>query len=545
MRAKIPQQSAIAELGKQALRETGLQSFLDAAVRLLAETLGVEFCKVLELTPDKKHLLLKAGVGWKEGYVGQATVGTQRESQAGYTLQQESPVVVEDLRDEERFTAPPLLVEHDVSSGLSVVIRGDRGYFGVLGAHSTKPRKFSKHDIDFFDYVGYLLGLIFQRDRNITERRQAGEALKRSERLRAVGELSAGISHNLNDLLTGILGPAQLLRSTTDDPEVVGRLDEILAAGWRARELVRRLGLSLRGPRQGGPLGVEVKEVISEAIQLVWPSWKDEAKRPRASIEIVTEFQDVGAIRGTRSDFQDVMVNLLSNSVDAMPEGGVITIAAEAIGELVQITVKDTGVGMDEDLRRRIFEPLFTTKAGIGNGLGLAMVHGTIAGWGGSIDVESAVGQGSTFTLRLPRGKSSETETEVALEEISSRRARILIVEDEDVVQQLLRHYLARKHDIEMVADGQEAVEKFVAGRYDLALIDLGLPRLPGDQVARQIKESDPHAIIVLMSGWRLEKTDPRFSAFDLRVEKPIDLKLLDVVIGQAVALHEGRTGLV
>ena len=173
------------------------------------------------------------------------------------------------------------------------------------------------------------------------------------------------------------------------------------------------------------------------------------------------------------------------------------------------------------------------------------MVHGTIAGWGGSIDVESAVGQGSTFTLRLPRGKSSETETEVALEEISSRRARILIVEDEDVVQQLLRHYLARKHDIEMVADGQEAVEKFVAGRYDLALIDLGLPRLPGDQVARQIKESDPHAITVLMSGWRLEKTDPRFSAFDLRVEKPIDLKLLDVVIGQAVALHEGRTGLV
>jgi PAS domain S-box-containing protein len=174
IRARVRQQAVAAELGQRALAGTDLSVLMDEAVVLIAQTLGVEYCKVLELLPDGNFLLLRAGVGWQEGLVGQATVGAGTDSQAGYTLLSSEPVMVEDLRTETRFSGPPLLHEHGVVSGMSVIIHGQDRPFGVLGMHTTARRTFSPDDIHFLQAVANVLAEAVKRQR-------AEEAVRRNE----------------------------------------------------------------------------------------------------------------------------------------------------------------------------------------------------------------------------------------------------------------------------------------------------------------------------------------------------------------------------
>jgi len=165
LRARTSQQAAVAELSQRALVGTDLATLMQEAADLVAQTLGVEYCKILELMPDGSRLLLRAGVGWKEGSVGQATVSAGTESQAGYTLLSDAPVIVADLRTETRFSGPPLLHDHGVVSGMSVIIQDRAKPFGVLGAHTTRRRRFTKDDINFLQAVANLLATVIERQR--------------------------------------------------------------------------------------------------------------------------------------------------------------------------------------------------------------------------------------------------------------------------------------------------------------------------------------------------------------------------------------------
>jgi PAS domain S-box-containing protein len=169
LKARVLQQEAVAELGKLALAHFDLQSLFDEAVRLLADRLSVEFAKVLELLPDGSELLLRSGVGWTGGLVGQATVGTGQNSQAGFTLMTQEAVIVEDLRTETRFSGPPLLTDHGVVSGMSTIIRGTDRPYGVLGIHTRTPRRFTGDDVYFLRSVANILAMAVDRQRTIAE----------------------------------------------------------------------------------------------------------------------------------------------------------------------------------------------------------------------------------------------------------------------------------------------------------------------------------------------------------------------------------------
>ncbi|MBI3668844.1 MAG: PAS domain S-box protein [Acidobacteria bacterium] len=174
LEVRARQQTAVAELGQHALRGTALTALMEDAVRIMAQTLRVEYCKILELLPDGSALLLRAGVGWQEGLVGQATVGTGMDSQAGYTLASNGPVIVEDLRTDTRFSGPALLHEHGVVSGMSVIIPGPERPFGVLGAHTRSKWTFTPQDTDFLQAVANVLA-------TASERKRAEDALLQSE----------------------------------------------------------------------------------------------------------------------------------------------------------------------------------------------------------------------------------------------------------------------------------------------------------------------------------------------------------------------------
>lgn len=178
LRARARQQAAVAELGQRALVGTDLSALIDEAVALVAQALEVEYCKVLQLLPDGQALLLRAGVGWKEGLVGHARVGAGTDSQAGYTLLSSEPVIVDDLHTETRFSGPALLHDHGVVSGMSVVIQGEDRPFGVLGAHTTKRRTFTEDDIHFLQAVAHLLAAAIAHKRAEEEIRKLNEDLE-------------------------------------------------------------------------------------------------------------------------------------------------------------------------------------------------------------------------------------------------------------------------------------------------------------------------------------------------------------------------------
>jgi PAS domain S-box-containing protein len=293
---------------------------------------------------------------------------------------------------------------------------------GTLALNSLEADAFSPNDIDVLQEMAQVLSEGFQRmedfrtleqrnrelEAEIIERERMEQELIHLERLRALGELSAAFCHNFNNILTGILGPAQMLKRSTEDPKVLQESEEIIAGSIRARDLVRRLNRAVRGEPGSSLYPVSVNEVLLRTLERARPRWKDQAEAQGIHIEVVTELEEVPAICGTQPELDDVFLNLLFNAVDAMPSGGTLTFRSQAAGDEVLLSITDTGIGMDEETKRKVFEPFFTTKMNVGTGLGLSTVHGTIQRWNGSIEVESLPGEGTTFFLRLPTWMEAE-----------------------------------------------------------------------------------------------------------------------------------------
>jgi PAS domain S-box-containing protein len=359
--------------------------------------------------------------------------------------------------------------------------------------------------------------------RDITALKQTESELLRLERFRALGEMSAGVSHNLNNILTGIMGPAELLTMKTADQEILSEAGLIFRSATRARDLVRRLDRSIKGSPEVA-VAVDVNAVIAEALEISRPRWKDEPESMGRHIDLCTDLKATAAVSGTVSELTDIVVNLVLNAVDALPNGGSIHVETEDARDRVILTVRDDGLGMDEETREKVFDPFFTTKSEVGTGLGLSTVRGSIRKWDGAIQLESAPGEGSVFRIELlvredaenaPPGSDSAVDTPV--------RVRVISVEDEDIVREVIQRMVSLNHDIEAFGSGRQALETFAAGRYDVALIDLGMPEIPGDTLAEEFKKIDPQIVTVLVSGWSLPDDDERLRYFDLQLRKPIE----------------------
>jgi len=377
----------------------------------------------------------------------------------------------------------------------------------------------------------------------ILERKRLEQELVRTQRLGALSEMAAGFCHNFNNILVSVLGGAQLLKRNTDNPQTLREVEEILTGGNRARDLVQQLSQSVRGEPESALYAVSLNEAVHQAVQTTRSHWKDQSEAQGITIEVATELEDLPSIGGTQSELNDILLNLLFNAVDAMPEGGTITFRTQSVEDQVQLTVTDTGKGMDEETRRKVFEPFFTTKMDIGKGLGLTTVYGIITRWRGSIDVESTPGQGTTFTLRFPMWMEPEVQEEEKIVEVRQGRiGKVLIVDDDEGICALLSRFLGEKHEVDTVADGRKALERFAPGKYDVVLIDMGMPGMSGDQLLKQIKDIDPQVATVLITGLDLPDTDTRVSSFDFQRTKPFgDLDEVEDVVARAIALHDER----
>jgi signal transduction histidine kinase len=347
----------------------------------------------------------------------------------------------------------------------------------------------------------------------------------KSERLGALGVMASGIAHDFNNSLATILGYSELL---LEHPGRTEYLKEILTAGQDARQIVRRLREFYKPDHSDEPLvAVNLNALVEHAVSLTMPRWSNQALATGTCISVRTDLTEIPLIRGNPAELRESLTNLIFNAVDALPEGGTIRIETKVEGETALLRISDNGVGMDESTTQRCLEPFFTTKGESGTGLGLSVVHGIIKRHGGTMEIATDPGMGTSFTLRFPAQALVQDfeapEPVPALE----RSLRILVVDDQPIICELMAELLRTDgHVVDAAGSGGSALVKLRQIHFDLCVADLAMPGMSGDQLADMIKELSPSTPVILLTGFGdlLEGTDKYTQNIDLVLSKPATL---------------------
>ena len=378
--------------------------------------------------------------------------------------------------------------------------------------------------------------------RDITEKKKVEEQLFQAEKLRAVGEMASGVAHDFNNALAAILGNTQLLLHTAHDEEFKETLKIIEKVAKDSGQTVRRLQDFTR-KRVGQELfKVDVNAIIKDSMEMTKPKWKDEPQGRGIRIEVVSNLEEIPSVSGNASELREVITNMIFNAIEAMPEGGKIEIRTFKKRRDVLIQISDTGIGIAEETKKKIFEPFFTTKPFSNTGLGLSMSYGIIKRFGGEIEVESKVGQGTTFTIILPIGGEEKEEAVSPQAMNKGRRALILVIDDDEFVLSVLSRTLAQaNHQVTLAESGEKGVQIFKEGKFDIVLTDLGLPGMSGWEVCRMIKETSPQTPVGMITGWGVEKNQSEMEEYglDFFVSKPFDFNQILNVVSETMASKE------
>ncbi|HJT26142.1 MAG TPA: response regulator [Pyrinomonadaceae bacterium] len=353
----------------------------------------------------------------------------------------------------------------------------------------------------------------------ITEQERIREQFSQMEKLSALGELASGVAHDFNNTLSGILGRAQLLQRT-DDPEKIRRgLEIIIKTAEDGAKTVKRIQDFARQRRDHNFELVSIDQILMDASEITRPRWKNCAEASNIHITLQLHIESNAMVMGDDSELREVLVNMVFNAIDAMPEGGKLSLTTRISGDSVIIKVVDTGVGMYPEVRSKIFDPFFTTKGKAGLGLGLAVSFGIIRRHGGNIEVESQYGKGTEFCITLPIAKMGQkrvkqieeveivatavTHTAPPLPSTERARTRLLVVDDEDFVRELLSEILEGEHcDVYVAGSGREALSMFRDMEFDAVFTDVGMPGMSGWELAREIKQINASIPIAVITGW-------------------------------------------
>jgi two-component system, cell cycle sensor histidine kinase and response regulator CckA len=403
------------------------------------------------------------------------------------------------IRDRDQFSSEYRLMARD---GRSVWVRDDAVF---LAADETQPDR--------------LQGVMF----DVTERRLLAEQLIQAQKVEAIGQLAGGIAHDFNNLLTAITGYAELLlHRLGDNHRYAKELSEILRAAERATRLTGKL-LAFSRRKQLDPRTLDLNALLIDL-----DNFLRRLIGERVQLELSLASGPI-LVRAEPTQLEQVVMNLVVNARDAMSEGGLVRIATSPrrveaagrgaaaglrAGDYVELSVTDTGTGMDAETKRRLFEPFFTTKpVGQGTGLGLAMAYGIAQQSGGTIQVESEPGKGSTFRVLIPLSgdqRESHSGPPGALS-LPGGRERILLVEDDPAVRDFAVSLLADLgYQVTAASDGIEAraiVEREGAERFQLLLSDVVMPRLGGAELAGELRAKHPDLAVLFVSGYARNDT--------------------------------------
>ncbi|HEY3836189.1 MAG TPA: ATP-binding protein, partial [Bryobacteraceae bacterium] len=388
--------------------------------------------------------------------------------------------------------------------------------------------------------------------------RQTQQTVMQQERLRALGQMASGIAHDINNAITPVaLYTESLLESEAGLSQRARKYLEITqrAIGDVAQTVARMREFYRRQEPQLVLAPVDLGRLVQQVLDLTRARWSDMPQQRGFTIHLRIELAPrLPAVAGVESEIREALTNLIFNALDAMPEGGTLTLrtrAAAASGDQVELEVADTGAGMDEDTRRRCLEPFFTTKGERGTGLGLAMVYGVVQRHNGHIDIESTPGAGTIVSLRFPQAPVTDGRVLSEGPGPIPARMRILVVDDDPLLIRSLRDTLESDgHVVTTANGGQEGIAAFQAAeksgdRFAAIVTDLGMPDVDGRKVASAVKGVSPTTPVILLTGWgqRLEVEGGAPPHVDRMLSKPPKLRDLRTALSELTSAGNGRKG--
>lgn len=509
----------LAQLGRMAVDMREVQALLAQAPTTVAQALQLDVARLFLLEPGRQRLRVAAAVGGgAQGQVG-AFVANLPATAPGFVLATAAPVTVGPHADETRFEVPA--DDRALACALSVPLLDRDGPMGVFTVASRQPMALGDDEVGFLQSVSNLLTTSLQRA-------QTEEALRHSQRLESVGQLTGGIAHDFNNLLTIIQGNLQVLEELP-----------LLQADPYAQDLV---GAATRASRRGAELTGKLlafsrRQVLQpEPVDLgaMLRSLADMLRRTldqRIAIE-VDAAADCPPVLADPGQLESALLNIAINARDAMPEGGTLCFGARAcpalplevrgglddpsapVGGFVAISVSDTGTGMPDEVKERAFEPFFTTKAaGRGTGLGLSTVYGFAKQSRGAVSIDSAPGRGTMLTLYIPRPwqHGSGPGEVVDSGRVVPAGLSVLLVEDDTEVRAVAQRFLEALHArVTAVINAEQALLALQGGQgFDLLLSDIALGAgMRGTELAALAQQRFPGMAVLLMSGFSADLID-------------------------------------
>jgi PAS domain S-box-containing protein len=375
--------------------------------------------------------------------------------------------------------------------------------------------------------------------------KEAQEKLVQSEKLRALGEMAGGVAHDFNNLLGAILGRAQLLLLSAKEQDTRKGLKVIEKAALDGAETVRRIQEFTRLRTDENFILLDINEILKESLEITKHKWKDEAQKKGILIQVETDLdKNLPLISGNPSELREVFVNMILNSFDAMSKGGTLSVSSRSNENYVLASVSDTGIGMSEEIQRKVFDPFFTTKGPKGNGLGMSLAYGIIVRHNGEISIESQEGKGTTFSVKLPIKKIVDKKGGKEEKAEEGCKENILIIDDEPAIRELLCDILqSRGYKAVAVDDSFKGVELFEKEKFDIVFTDLSMPEMSGWEVADRLKSLNPEVVIVMVTGWGTQVDSRKLKAHsvDLLMAKPFEVKKLFEILNDAQKIKKKR----
>jgi signal transduction histidine kinase/CheY-like chemotaxis protein len=549
----LRQQSVLAKFGELALRSDDLDEILTQACRLVGEALGTDLAKVIKIKGNGESLLGRAGVGWKPGVVGVAAGEATDETSERAAFKSEVPIIFPGIDTELRVQYPSSLADDGIKAVASVVIIGheDETPFGILQVDSRHPRQFDENDTAFLrSYANLIAAAVARLQANAAleaksrdlaeanarllieakERGRIEEALRQSQKMEAVGQLTGGLAHDFNNILTAISSSMELLRVRVlqGDMDALDRyIEAAIASTNRAAALTHRLlAFSRRQP---------LDPKVTDLNRLVRNMEEFFGRTAGPSIKVETKLaNDLWLIMCDPNQFENALLNLVINARDAMPHGGCLTIETKNViiprnnntaaatasllptdlpsGECVALLVTDDGAGMPPNVLERAFDPFFTTKPmGKGTGLGLSMIYGFARQSGGDVQLRSKERQGTTVVFHLPRhvgaiGADDEIE-DVAIIHAEPPEVShvVLVVEDEEtILANIVEVFEYRGYTMLQADDGVSGLNVLeTSPDVELLITDVGLPgTMNGCQLADAARRLRPDLKVLFITGY-------------------------------------------
>ncbi|KKL91843.1 hypothetical protein LCGC14_1890620, partial [marine sediment metagenome] len=283
---------------------------------------------------------------------------------------------------------------------------------------------------------------------------------------------------------------------------------------------------------------IRINDLVRESIALTTPMWKDSPQEKGISIEIVEHLaEEELIILGNASDLGEMIVNLIFNSVDAMPRGGKIDITTYMKDENIYLKISDNGIGMTEETKDRVFDPFFTTKGLNYSGLGLSMSYGILRRHNGLIEIETRPGKGTSFTIILPKGKGViEKRDKNVIPVVEIEKINILVIDDEPKIGALLSDILSRQgHQTDVFSSAKDGIEAFKKGGYDMLITDLGMPNMSGWEVVRVVRQINPRVLTGMVTGWDISDDETKQKGVDFIINKPFQVNQIVQAVTNAV----------